>query len=121
MTTNIAARGVLKRHCAIGKTPLLTARLCNRPLACQSAALQEYPLARPRPSFALFASRAPPAPLPTRWATLSYALNAGAAMLALAAIATAFQGRLARGFSFFAPHTARIREIGIRSGCRFTA
>ena len=22
---------------------------------------------------------------------------------------------------FFAPHTARIREIGIRSGCRFTA
>src|SRR6266568_4488248 len=30
MTT---ARGVLKRHCAIGKTPLLAARLCNRPLA----------------------------------------------------------------------------------------
>ena len=28
--------------------------------------------------------------------SLSYALNAGAAMLALAAIATAFQGRLAR-------------------------
>src|ERR1700682_1017960 len=49
------ARGVLKRHCAIGKTPLLTARLCNRPWGCQSAAPPEYRLARPRPSFALCA------------------------------------------------------------------
>jgi hypothetical protein len=32
--------------------------------------------------------------------SLSCALNAGTAMLALAAIAAAFQGRLARGFSF---------------------
>jgi len=61
MTT---ARGVLKRHCAIGKTPLLAPRLCNRPLG-----------------------------------SLSYALNAGAAMLALAAMATAFQGRLARALN----------------------
>ena len=49
---------MLKRHCAIGKTPLLSPRLCNRALACQSAAPPEYPLARPRPSFAPCASRA---------------------------------------------------------------
>ena len=30
-------RGVLKRHCADGKTPLRAARLCNRPLTCQNA------------------------------------------------------------------------------------
>ena len=29
--------GVLDRHCAIGKTPLLAARLCDRGFACQNA------------------------------------------------------------------------------------
>src|SRR5437763_11624905 len=36
MTTNVAARGVLKRHCADGKTPLPREYLCNRRFACQS-------------------------------------------------------------------------------------
>jgi hypothetical protein len=72
MTT---ARGVLKRHCAIGKTPLLAARLCNRRLACQSAALPEYPLARPQPSFVLCASAR--GAITDALGSLSYALNAG--------------------------------------------
>ena len=29
--------GLPERHCAIGKTPLPAARLCNRRLACQNA------------------------------------------------------------------------------------
>jgi hypothetical protein len=36
MTANIVARGVLKRHCADGKTPLLPARLCNARAACHN-------------------------------------------------------------------------------------
>ena len=91
MTT---ARGVLKRHCAIGKTPLLAARLCNRRLAYQSAALPEYPLARPQPSFVLCASAR--GAIIDSLGNLSCALDAGAAMITLAAIASAFQGRLAR-------------------------
>jgi hypothetical protein len=36
-----SARGLLERHCAIGKSPLLVARLCSRPFACQYAAQSE--------------------------------------------------------------------------------
>lgn len=36
MTADIAARGLLERHCGIGKTPLLAASLCKRRLACQN-------------------------------------------------------------------------------------
>jgi hypothetical protein len=35
------ARGLLERHCADGKTPLLMASLCNRGFACQNAAQPE--------------------------------------------------------------------------------
>jgi hypothetical protein len=41
MTTNIAARGLLKRHCADGKTPLLAARLCKPRFGCQNVAQPE--------------------------------------------------------------------------------
>jgi hypothetical protein len=34
-------RGLLKRHCADGKTPLLAARLCKARLACQNEAPPE--------------------------------------------------------------------------------
>jgi hypothetical protein len=63
-------------------------------LACQSATLPEYLLARPQPSFVLCASAR--GAITDALGSLSYALDAGAAMIALAAIATAFQGRLAR-------------------------
>ena len=58
-TTNIAARGVLERHCAIGKTPLLAACLCNRSRACQNARAAGESRESPRAFIALRASRAP--------------------------------------------------------------
>jgi hypothetical protein len=41
MTTNFAAREVLVRHCADGKTPLLTERLCKAGFGCHNAFHQE--------------------------------------------------------------------------------
>jgi len=38
MMANFAARGVLMRRCADGKTPLRAAYLCNRRPACHNAA-----------------------------------------------------------------------------------
>ncbi len=53
MTTDFAARGVLKRCCADGKTPLLAARLCNRRLACQNAGPAGESRESPRSSLAI--------------------------------------------------------------------
>ncbi len=92
MTT---ARGVLKRHCAIGKTPLLAAPVQSPPglPECGSAGVSAC-----TPPTVVCPMRIPRATgaITDALGSLSYALNAGAAMLALAAIATAFQGRLAR-------------------------
>src|ERR1700704_3236246 len=51
MTANIAARGLLKRHCAIGKTPLLARACATVPLPARMRFRRSIPLHAPdRPS-----------------------------------------------------------------------
>ena len=63
MTTDFTARGVLKRCCADGKTPLLAARLCNHRLACQNAGPAGKSRENPRSSLACASCAADPDPV----------------------------------------------------------